>query len=317
MLVGLDKIHGKTIPIDGDFLCYTRHEPIGIVGQVIPWNFPLLMQAWKLGPALATGNVVVMKPAEQTPLTALYVASLIAEAGFPPGVVNIVPGYGPTAGMAVAEHMDVDKLAFTGSTEIGGLVQQAVRQKQLEERDPGSWEERGQCCCAGSRTFVEEPIYDEFVKRSAERAKNRVIGNPFDLKTEQGPQVDGEQFESGNKEGANLVYGGPQNGDKGFFIQPTVFSDVQDDMTIAKEESVFYKGQDDKIVNTLAPLAVLSSYDAYLCAARRLTATMFFTVKLRSVVSKCLDQHAELGEYGLEQYTEVKTVTIKLPQKNS
>jgi aldehyde dehydrogenase (NAD+) len=121
-----DKIQGKTIPIDGDFFCYTLHEPVGVVGQIIPWNFPMLMQAWKLAPALATGNTVVMKPAEQTPLTALRIGEMIVEAGFPEGVVNLLPGCGPTAGAAIANHMDVDKVAFTGSTEVGNLIMEAA-----------------------------------------------------------------------------------------------------------------------------------------------------------------------------------------------
>ena len=129
-----DKVQGKTIPIAGDYFCYTRHEPVGVVGQIIPWNFPLLMQAWKLAPALATGNTVVMKPAEQTPLTALRVGELIIEAGFPDGVVNMLPGYGPTAGAAIARHMDVDKVAFTGSTEVGHLIMEAAAQDQSEAR---------------------------------------------------------------------------------------------------------------------------------------------------------------------------------------
>ncbi|XP_078371899.1 aldehyde dehydrogenase, mitochondrial-like [Oculina patagonica] len=364
-----DKIHGKTIPIDGDFLCYTRHEPIGIVGQVIPWNFPLLMQAWKLGPALATGNVVVMKPAEQTPLTALYVASLVAEAGFPPGVVNIVPGYGPTAGMAVAEHMDVDKIAFTGSTEVGRLIQQAAGRSNLKNvtlelggKSPnivfadsdldhainmshfGLFFNQGQCCCAGSRIFVEEPIYDEFVKRSAEMAKNRVVGNPFDLKTEQGPQVDKEQFgkvmsliDSGNKEGANLVCGGGQHGDKGFFVQPTVFSDVQDNMRIAKEE-IFGPVMQIMKFNDMNELIERANNTIYGLAASVFTKdidkanTITSSIRAGTVWVNCYDvlysqapfggfkmsgSGREQGEYGLKQYSEVKTITIKLPQKNS
>lgn len=364
-----DKIHGKTIPVDGSYLCYTRHEPVGIVGQVIPWNFPLVMQAWKLGPALATGNVVVMKPAEQTPLTALYVASLIAEAGFPPGVVNLVPGYGPTAGMAIAEHMEVDKIAFTGSTEVGHLIQQASGRSNLKNttlelggKSPNIvfadsdldhavsnshfalFFNQGQCCCAGSRCFVEEPIYDEFVARTVEIAKNRVVGNPFDLKTDQGPQVDGTQLakildliESGNKEGANLLYGGAKHGDKGFFVQPTVFSDVQDDMRIAKEE-IFgpvmqimkFKDMDDLIEranNTIYGLAASvfsSNIDKINMVASAVRAGVVW-VNCYDV----LDAQApfggfkesgigrELGEYGIQQYSEVKTVTIKLPQKNS
>ncbi|KHJ82019.1 aldehyde dehydrogenase family protein [Oesophagostomum dentatum] len=128
-----DKNHGKTIPINGDYFTYTRHEPVGVCGQIIPWNFPILMQAWKLGPALSMGNTVVMKPAEQTPLSALHVASLIKEAGFPPGVVNIIPGYGPTAGAAISGHMGVDKVAFTGSTEIGKLVMTAAAQSNVKK----------------------------------------------------------------------------------------------------------------------------------------------------------------------------------------
>uniref|UniRef100_A0AAY4A3W4 aldehyde dehydrogenase (NAD(+)) n=1 Tax=Denticeps clupeoides TaxID=299321 RepID=A0AAY4A3W4_9TELE len=263
-----DKWEGKTIPIDGDYFCYTRHEPVGVCGQIIPWNFPLLMQAWKLGPALATGNTVVMKVAEQTPLTSLYVAHLIKEVGFPPGVVNIIPGMGPSAGAAIASHMDVDKVAFTGSTEVGHLIQQASGSSNLKKvtlelggKSPNiilsdaNMEEaveqshfalffnQGQCCCAGSRTYVQESIYNEFVERSVERAKRRVVGDPYNLGTEQGPQVDDEQFKkilgyinSGKQEGAKLMCGGGVAADRGYFIQPTVFGDVQDNMTIAREE---------------------------------------------------------------------------------
>src|SRR5271168_5067633 len=127
-----DKIHGKTIPVDGDYFCYTRLEPVGVVGQIISWNFPMLMLAWKLAPALATGNTVVMKPAEQTPLSALRIGELVVEAGFPPGVVNILPGYGPTAGAAIGQHMDVDKVAFTGSTEVGHLIMEAAAKSNLK-----------------------------------------------------------------------------------------------------------------------------------------------------------------------------------------
>ena len=210
-----DKIQGKTIPIDGDFFCYTRLEPVGVVGQIIPWNFPMLMLAWKLAPALATGNTVVMKPAEQTPLSALRIGELIVEAGFPEGVVNLLPGFGPTAGAAIASHMDVDKVAFTGSTEVGHLIMEAAAKSNLKRvtlelggKSPnivfadtdideavegahfGLFFNHGQCCCAGSRVFVEQRIYDEFVDKSGERARKRTVGDPFDPKTEQGPQVD-------------------------------------------------------------------------------------------------------------------------------
>src|SRR5450432_3417645 len=263
-----DKLQGKTIPVNGSYFTYTKHEPVGVVAQIIPWNFPLLMQAWKLGPALATGCTVVMKPAEQTPLSALRVGELALEAGFPEGVVNILPGYGPTAGGAIARHMDIDKVAFTGSTEVGHLIMEAAAKSNLKRvtlelggKSPnivfadtdlddavegahfGLFFNHGQCCCAGSRVFVEETIYDRFVEKSGERARKRTVGDPFDPKTEQGPQVDEAQFDkvmgyidSGRSEGAKLVCGGERVGDRGYFIQPTVFADVQDDMKIAQEE---------------------------------------------------------------------------------
>src|SRR5215475_1500461 len=263
-----DKLQGKTIPVNGRYFSYTKHEPVGVVGQIIPWNFPLLMQAWKLGPALATGCTVVMKPAEQTPLTALRVGELILEAGFPEGVINLLPGYGPTAGAAIARHMDVDKVAFTGSTEVGHLIMKAAAETNLkrvtlelggkspnivfadadmEEAIEGAhfalFFNQGQCCCAGSRLYVEEKAYDEFVEKSVARAKKRTVGNPFDKTTEQGPQVDQEQFnkvmgyiESGKQEKAKLVAGGNRVGDKGFFIDSTVFADVHDDMYTAKQD---------------------------------------------------------------------------------
>ncbi|XP_041844105.1 aldehyde dehydrogenase, mitochondrial-like [Melanotaenia boesemani] len=364
-----DKCEGKTIPIDGDYFCYTRHEPVGVCGQIIPWNFPLLMQAWKLGPALATGNTVVMKVAEQTPLTALYVASLIKEVGFPDGVVNILPGMGSTAGAAIAGHMDVDKVAFTGSTEVGHLIQQASGSSNLKKvtlelggKSPNivlsdaNMEEaveqshlalffnQGQCCCAGSRTYVQADIYDEFVERSVERARQRVVGNPFDLKTEQGPQVDQEQFNkilgyisSGKREGAKLMCGGGVAADRGYFIQPTVFGDVQDDMTIAREEifgpvmQIFkFKTLEEAITRAndtkygLAAAVFTKDIDKAHYVSNGLRAgTVWincynvFGVQAPFGGYKASGFGRELGEYGLESYTEVKTVTIKVPQKNS
>ena len=225
------------------------------------------MQAWKLGPALATGNTIVMKLAEQTPLTGLHIASLIKEAGFPAGVVNVVPGYGQTAGAAIANHPDVDKIAFTGSTEVGRIIQEAAAdnikrvtlelggksptlvladadiEKAVETAHFGLFFNMGQCCCAASRLMVEESIYDKFVEASVERAKKRTVGNPFDFNNEQGPQVDEEQMnkilgyvDSGKQQGAKLLTGGSRFGERGYFVQPTVFSDVTDDMKICKEE---------------------------------------------------------------------------------
>jgi len=360
-----DKVQGKTIPIAGDYFCYTRHEPVGVVGQIIPWNFPLLMQAWKLGPALATGNTVVMKPAEQTPLTALRVGELIAEAGFPEGVVNLLPGYGPTAGAAIARHNDVDKVAFTGSTEVGHLIMEASAKSNLkrvtlelggkspnivfadadmDEAIEGAhfalFFNQGQCCCAGSRLFVEEKAYDDFVAKSVARAKQRTVGDPFDPKTEQGPQVDDAQFEkvmsyinAGKKEGAKLVAGGNRVGDRGYFIEPTVFADVKDDMKIAREE----------IFGPVMSILKFKSIDEVVDRANRseygLAAAVWTRdigkahaianrVRAGTVWVNCFDVFdaaapfggfkqsgigRELGEYGLHQYTEVKTVTVKLP----
>jgi aldehyde dehydrogenase (NAD+) len=359
-----DKVQGKTIPINGPYFCYTRHEPVGVVGQIIPWNFPLLMQAWKLAPALATGNTVVMKTAEQTPLSALRIGELIVEAGFPPGVVNLLSGYGPTAGAAIARHMDIDKVAFTGSTEVGHLIMEAAAKsnlkrvtlelggkspnivfadadmhKAIEGAHQALFFNQGQCCCAGSRLFVEEQCYDDFVALAVERAKQRVVGNPFDKNTEQGPQVDKEQFdkvmgyiESGMRDGAQMLCGGSRVGDKGFFIAPTVFTDVRDDMKIAQEEifgpvmSIIKFNSIDEVIqranNTMYGLAA-AVWTQDITKAHAIANN----VRAGTVWVNCYDVFdaaapfggfkqsgigRELGEYGLQQYTEVKTVTIKL-----
>jgi len=364
-----DKTHGKTIPVDGSFLSYTRHEPVGVCGQIIPWNFPLLMQAWKLGPALATGNTVVMKLAEQTPLSGLAVAALVKEAGFPAGVVNIIPGYGPTAGAAIAEHMDVDKVAFTGSTEVGHIIQKAAGGSNLKKvtlelggKSPlivmddadidfavetahfALFFNQGQCCCAGSRLMVQEGIYEEFVKKATDRAKRRTVGDPFSSGTEQGPQVDEEQFkkvlgyiQSGVAEGACLRAGGGKYGDTGYFVQPTVFSDVTDDMKICKEE-IFGPVQVIQKFKTMDEVLERANNNSYGLAAAVFTKdignAVYMSNSLRAgtVWVNCYDVleaqvpfggykmsgvGRELGEYGLEAYTEVKTVTISIPQKNS
>lgn len=364
-----DKNQGKTIPCDGPVLCYTRHEPVGVCGQIIPWNFPLVMQAWKLGPALATGNVVVMKTAEQTPLTALYVCSLIKEAGFPPGVVNVLPGFGPTTGAALAEHMDVDKIAFTGSTEVGHIIQKASggsnlkritlelggksplivlndaeMEKAVDMAHYALFFNQGQCCCAGSRLMVQEGIYDKFVEMATERAKKRKLGNPFDKETEQGPQVDEDQFnkimgyiDCGKSEGACLRAGGERWGDKGYFIQPTVFSNVTDEMKISQEE-IFGPVQVIQKFKTIDEVIERANRNPYGLAAAVFTQNidnalyLSNSIRAGTVWVNCynvLGAQApfggykmsgfgrELGEYGLEAYTEVKTVTIALPQKNS
>src|SRR6516225_667636 len=262
-----DKIEGRTVPVRGNFLSYTLRQPVGVVGQIIPWNFPLLMLAWKWGPALACGNTIVMKPAEQTPLTALRVAELSKDAGFPKGVINVINGMGETTGAALVVHPDVDKIAFTGHVDTAKMIQKAAADTlkrttfELGGKSPnvvfadadldaavdGAFHaiyfHGGQCCTAGSRLFVESKIHHEFVERLAEKAKGRAIGDPLDPKTQQGPQVSQEQMDKilgyvqlGQKQGATLMTGGQRHGDKGFFVEPTIFDNVKDDMAIAKDE---------------------------------------------------------------------------------
>ncbi|XP_033634070.1 retinal dehydrogenase 2-like [Asterias rubens] len=364
-----DKIHGKTIPIKGDFFCYTRHEPVGVCGAIIPWNFPNEMMGWKLGPALCCGNTLVIKPAEQTPLSAIYMCSLIKEAGFPPGVVNLIPGFGPTAGAAISEHMDVDHVAFTGSTEIGRLIQQASGKSNLkrvslemggkspniifadadldaavEESHEAIFFNMGECCSAGSRTFVQEEIYDEFVKRSVERAKRRVVGNPFDSKTESGPQIDKAQLdkilgyvEIGKKEGAKLECGGKALGCNGYFMESTVFSNVTNEMRVAQEEIfgpvqllIKFKSQEEVLEKAnnvqygLAGGVFTKDLDRALTVANSLDAGSIMVNNYSGGGAnvpfggyKMSGIGRDLGEDALVSYYEVKTVVVKVPVKNS
>jgi aldehyde dehydrogenase (NAD+) len=322
------------------------------------------MQAWKLAPALACGNTVVLKPAEQTPLTALRIGELILEAGFPEGVVNILPGYGPTAGQAIARHMDVDKVAFTGSTEVGHLIMEAAAQTNLKRvtlelggKSPnivfadadldaaieGShfalFFNQGQCCCAGSRLFVERKVYDDFVARSVDRAKRRTVGDPFDTKTEQGPQVDDAQYEkvmsyieAGKREGAKMLCGGSRVGERGYFIQPTVFADVNDNMKIAQEEIfgpvmsiISFENMDEVVDRANKTMYGLAAAVWTKDVSKAMTIAN--NVRAGTVWVNCYDVFdaaapfggfkqsgigRELGEYGLQQYTEVKTVTVAL-----
>ncbi len=359
-----DKLHGKTIPVNGPYFCYTRHEPVGVCGQIIPWNFPLLMQAWKLAPALAAGCTVVLKPAEQTPLTALRIGELALEAGFPPGVINIIPGFGPTAGQALARHMDVDKAAFTGSTEVGKLIMKYAAESNLKrvtlelggkspnivfaDTDLDAAAEgayfalffnQGQCCCAGSRLFVEDKIHDQFLQKLVDKARTRKVGDPFARETQQGPQVDREQFQkimgyidAGKSEGANLACGGGRVGNSGYFIEPTVFTGVRDDMKIAQEEifgpvlAVMPFKEVDEVIRR-------ANHSAYGLAAavwtRDITKAHAISngVRAGTVWVNCYDVFdaaapfggykqsgigRELGEYGLMNYLEVKTVTVRL-----
>jgi aldehyde dehydrogenase (NAD+) len=358
-----DKIHGDTIPIRGDYFCYTRREPLGVCGQIIPWNFPMLMAAWKWGPALAAGCTIIMKPAEQTPLTCLRMGELALEAGFPAGVINIVPGYGPTAGAALVKHPGVDKIAFTGehttaqtimtdaaqtlkrlTFELGGkspniIFADADLDAAVAGAEFGLFFNQGQCCCAGSRVFVEESIHEAFVEKVVERAKGRKLGDPLDPTTQQGPQVDQAQFdkilsyiEKGNKAGAHCVTGGSRFGNRGYFIEPTVFDNVTDDMPIARDEifgpvmSVLSFKNLDEVVgranNTFYGLAAavwtrdvgkahhiankvragtvwINCYDVFDAAAP------FGGFKMSGI-------GRELGEAALANYTELKTVTMSL-----
>ncbi|WP_422930543.1 aldehyde dehydrogenase family protein [Singulisphaera sp. PoT] len=358
-----DKIHGQTIPVRGKYFCYTKREPIGVAGQIIPWNFPMLMVAWKWGPALAAGCTVVLKPAEQTPLTALRLGELALEAGYPAGVVNIVPGFGETAGAALVAHPGVDKIAFTGegrtaqiimksaadtmkriTFELGGkspniVFDDADLDAAIEGAVLGLYLNQGQCCCAGSRLFVQDTVYDKFVDRLAAKVKERKLGDPFDTATEQGPQVDKAQFdkilsyiEKGKAQGARCVAGGERYGDKGFFISPTIFADVKDDMAIACDEifgpvlSVIKFSDIEEVIqraNTtdFGLAAAVWTRDigkAHAVADRVRAGTVWvncydvfdaaapFGGFKRSGIGR------ELGEKALDNYTELKTVTVAL-----
>lgn len=359
-----DKIHGLTVPADGPYHVQTLHEPIGVAGQIIPWNFPMLMFSWKVGPALACGNTVVIKTAEQTPLSAVYAAKLFHEAGLPDGVLNVVSGFGPTAGAALASHMDVDKLAFTGSTDTGKIVLELASKSNLkpvtlelggkspfivcEDADVDQAVElshsavffnQGQCCCAGSRTFVHERVYDEFVEKAKARANQRAVGDPFKEGIEQGPQVDSDQFEkilriirSGVESGANLKAGGDRFGTTGYYIQPTVFSDVQDDMLIAKEE-IFGPVQSIFKFKDLDEVIQRSNNSRYGLAAGIFTHnldtanTLSRALKVGTVWINCYDvfdaaipfggykmsgNGREKGIYSLNNYLQVKAVVTSL-----
>jgi aldehyde dehydrogenase (NAD+) len=358
-----DKIHGATIPIRGNYLCYTRKEPVGVVGQIIPWNFPLLMVAWKWGPALAAGCTVVMKPAEQTPLTCLRVAQLAQEAGFPDGVINVVPGFGPTAGASLVRHPGVDKIAFTGehrtaqiimrdaadtlkrlTFELGGkspnvIFADADLDAAVQGAYIGLYLNQGQCCCAGSRVFVEEKVHDRFIEKLTELAKRRRVGDPFASDTEQGPQIDRAQYDKimsyiakGRHEGAKCVTGGERVGDRGFFIQPTIFTQVDDKMAIAQEEifgpvmSVLTFSDREELLqranNTFFGLAAAvwtrDISKAHEFAARVRAGTVWvncydvFDAAAPFGGFKMSGQGRELGEDGLRPYVETKTVTIAL-----
>ena len=262
-----DKIHGETIPVAGPILNYTRREPLGVVGAIVPWNFPLLLAVWKIAPALACGNTVVLKPAEETPLTALELARLSVHAGFPAGVLNVVPGRGPGAGAPLVRHPGVDKIAFTGSTEVGQQIMREAASTlkpvslELGGKSPnivfadadlkaaargvttGIFYGKGEVCAAGSRLFVEASIHDEFLEQIVDRAKKMTPGDPFDKTTRLGAVVSERQLdrvldyvERGRSEGADLLTGGLRLDRPGYFVEAAVFDNVRPEMTIAQEE---------------------------------------------------------------------------------
>ena len=280
-----DKVYGETIPVRGPFFAYTRPQPVGVCGQIIPWNFPLQMAVWKIAPALAMGCTVVLKPAEQTPLSALRLGELCMEVGIPPGVVNVVPGFGPTAGAAMVEHPLIDKIAFTGSPEVGRIIMRTAANTlkrvslELGGKSPniifadadmkaavsgarsGIFVNAGQVCSAGSRPFVENKVYDQFAEAFVAEPKTIKVGDPTHEDTRMGAIVSDEQFgkvmgyiKVGQDEGATLASGGHRVGKKGYFIEPTVFTNATNAMRIGREEIfgpvasvIRFDGADDAI----------------------------------------------------------------------
>ncbi|KAI5287797.1 aldehyde dehydrogenase (NAD(P)(+)) ald5 [Ascosphaera aggregata] len=358
-----DKVHGQVIDTDHETFNYTRHEPIGVCGQIIPWNFPIVMWAWKVGPAAATGNTVVLKSSELTPLSALYAGKLVKEAGFPAGVINIISGFGKTAGSAISSHMGIDKIAFTGSTLVGRQILEAAAKSNLKKvtlelggKSPniifndadlknaitwvnfGIYYNHGQVCCAGSRILVQEGIYDKFMAAFKERALQNTIGDPFDDKTFQGPQISETQLkrilcyiEEGKKAGAVCEIGGERVGDKGYYIKPTIFTNVTEDMSIVKEE-------------IFGPVCVVQTFKDEADAIRIANDTQFglaaavHTRDINTALRVSNSIHAgtvwvntynqlsyqtpfggfkesgigrELGKYALDNYTQVKAVIIR------
>mmetsp|Transcript_25543 Transcript_25543/g.52339 ORF Transcript_25543/g.52339 Transcript_25543/m.52339 type:complete len:496 (-) Transcript_25543:190-1677(-) len=358
-----DKVLGSQIPVDGHIFAYTRKEPVGVCGAIIPWNFPLLMFAWKVGPILATGCTVVFKTSEKTPLSALHIGKLIKEAGFPPGVVNILSGYG-SAGEALARHMDVDKIAFTGSTAVGHKIEQYATESNMKKvtlelggKSPmiilddanletavntaraGLFLNQGQVCTASSRIFVHESIHDKFVAAMVQNAQGINIAGYDKKDVDLGPLVDNIQFlkvlgyiKNGIEEGATLRLGGHRHGNKGYFIEPTIFTDVEDDMVIAKEEifgpvmSIFKFKTDEEAVkraNTtkygLAASVISENGARAISTAHQIRAGTVWINTHNSYDAglpfggyKESGHGRELGFEAMENYLETKTVMLPL-----
>jgi acyl-CoA reductase-like NAD-dependent aldehyde dehydrogenase len=365
------KIEGETIPVPGQMFNYTLREPVGVCGQIIPWNFPLLMAAWKLAPALACGNTVVLKPAEQTPVTVLELAKLIQEAGFPEGVVNIIPGYGETAGAALASHPGIDKIAFTGSTEIGKVIAKSAAANltkvslELGGKAPnvifadadldqavngammGIFFNQGQVCCAGSRVFIEASVKEEFLARFKEKADKITVGDPMDKATLMGPQVSMEQLNKiksyvgiAREEGATVFAGGGQPKlegafQKGYFFQPTIFSDVNNSMRVAQEEIfgpvssvITFDNDDDLLRQANETIYGLSAgiWTSNITRAHRFAKAVkagvvwINTFNMMNAASpfggyKQSGYGREMGKHALELYTQVKSVWVDLSGK--
>ena len=365
------KIEGETIPVPGNMFNYTLREPVGVCGQIIPWNFPLLMAAWKLAPALAAGNTVVLKPAEQTPVTAMELGKLIQEAGFPEGVVNIVPGYGETAGAALAAHKGIDKIAFTGSTEVGKLIAKAAADNltkvslELGGKAPnivfadadieqavngammGIFFNQGQVCCAGSRLFLAEGVKDQFLASLKEKAEKIKVGDPLDKTTLMGPQVSCEQLDRiksyvgyAREEGATVLSGGesPQlegSFRNGYFFQPTIFSEVNNQMRVAQEEIfgpvvsvISFKDEDELLRQANETIYGLSAgiWTRDIVRAHRFAKEIkagviwINTFNMFNAASpfggyKQSGYGREMGKHALEMYTHVKSVWVDLSGK--
>ncbi len=359
-----NKVHGETIPVPGPFLNYTLREPIGVVGQIVAWNFPMLLAAWKLGPALATGNTVVLKPAEQTPLSALRLGELCLEAGIPPGVVNVLPGFGPTAGSALVTHPDVDKIAFTGeyitgqtimreaagtlkriSFELGGKSPNIIfADADLDAAVAGSlmgifWNQ-GEVCCAGSRLFLQESVYDQFMDKLVGQAGKMKVGDPMDPSTQVGALISEDHLNKvlryiniGKAEGATVRTGGDQPTKRGYFVNPTIFDGVNDSMKIAREEIfgpvlsvIRFKDMDEVVPranNTFYGLAAAvwtrDVGKAHAMARKLKAGTVWVnTYNMISSLSpfggyKMSGFGRELGVHALESYTQVKSVWVSLP----